>query len=173
MTDAPFSAGRLFAELRAACADQWRAYVEHDFVRGLAEGLLPAAAFRRYLTQDYLFLIHFARAYGLAVYKSDDLADMRSASRTLAGILDVEMGLHVAYCAEWGLSEADMAKAPEARETVAYTRYVLDRGQAGDVLDLWVALAPCVIGYGEIGQRLIRDPAARRNANPYRAWIEA
>lgn len=172
MADDNFAAGALFAELRAACAPEWRAYVEHEFVRRLGAGTLPAASFRRYLTQDYLFLIHFARAYGLAVYKSDDLADLRSAARTLSGILDTEMSLHVAYSAEWGLSEADMASAPEARETIAYTRYVLDRGQAGDLLDLWVALVPCIIGYGEIGHRLIRDPAVRRDGNPYRAWIE-
>jgi thiaminase/transcriptional activator TenA len=168
-----FAAGTLFADLRASCAEDWRAYAEHDFVRRLGDGTLPAAAFRHYLAQDYLFLIHFARAYGLAVYKSDRLADMRYAAAGLANILDVEMGLHVKYCAEWGLSEADMAAVPEARATMAYTRYVLERGLAGDLLDLWVALAPCVIGYGEIGHRLMRDPAARRDANPYRAWIEA
>ena len=37
-----------------------------------------------------------------------------------------------------------MAAEPEALETVAYTRFVLDRGLAGDRLDLEVALAPCV-----------------------------
>ena len=43
----------------------------------LATGELPEACFRRYLVQDYLFLIHFARAWGLAIYKSDQLAEMR------------------------------------------------------------------------------------------------
>ncbi len=34
------------------------------------------------------------------------------------------------------------------------TRFVLDRGMAGDLLDLHVALAPCVLGYAEIGTAL-------------------
>ncbi len=55
---------------------------------------------------------------------------------------DQEMKLHVAYCAGWGLSEADMAAEPEAQATMAYTRYVLEKGLAGDLLDLQVALAP-------------------------------
>ena len=173
MARADFAAGSLFADLRAACRDDWRGYVEHDFVRKLGAGTLPEAAFRRYLGQDYLFLIHFARAYGLAVYKSETLDDMREAAAGLASILDVEVGLHVKYCSEWGLSEAEMARLPEARETMAYTRYVLERGLAGDLLDLWVALAPCVIGYGEIGHRMMRDPTARRDGNRYGAWIEA
>lgn len=161
----------LFARLRESCADDWRAYAEHAFVRALADGSLPEAAFRQYLVQDYLFLIHFARAYGLAVYKGGTLEEMRAASASLSAILDVEMGLHVQYCAGWGLDEAGMEAAPEHPATLAYTRYVLETGLRGDLLDLHVALAPCVIGYGEIGARLAADPATRTEGNPYREWI--
>jgi thiaminase/transcriptional activator TenA len=138
----------------------------------LARGDLPEAAFRRYLVQDYLFLLHFARAWGLAVYKSDTLAEMRRAQRLVAATLDVEIGLHIEYCRGWGLDEPRMAAEPEALETIAYTRFVLDRGLAGDRLDLEVALAPCVIGYGEIARDRMADPATRRDGNPYREWLE-
>ena len=37
-------------------------YTGHAFVRQLAAGTLPERCFRHYLIQDYLFLIHFARA---------------------------------------------------------------------------------------------------------------
>jgi thiaminase/transcriptional activator TenA len=83
------------------------------------------------------------------------------------------MPLHVAYCRDWGLSEAQMAAEPEAMETVAYTRFVLDCGLAGDRLDLEVALAPCVVGYAEAVARLLDDPATVRDGNPYAAWMEA
>jgi thiaminase/transcriptional activator TenA len=149
----------------------WRSYTGHEFVHRLGDGTLPEAAFRHYLIQDYVFLIHFARAYALAAYKSDDLDDMRSAAATLDGILHVEMKLHVEFCAGWGLDEAAMAAAPESRACLAYTRFVLERGMAGDVLDLHVALAPCVIGYGEIARALAADPATRRQGNPYEPWI--
>ena len=122
--------------------------------------------------QDYLFLIHFARAWGLAVYKSDTLAEMRRAQRLVAATLDVEIGLHIDYCRGWGLSEAAMAAEPEAPETIAYTRFVLDRGLAGDRLDLEVALAPCMVGYAEIAAERIADPATRLDGNPYREWLE-
>jgi thiaminase/transcriptional activator TenA len=65
--------GSLFARLRAAAADDWEAYTGHEFVRRLADGSLPEECFRHYLIQDYLFLIHFARAYALAAYKSETL----------------------------------------------------------------------------------------------------
>ena len=162
----------LFARLRAACAPVWSAYTEHAFVRQLADGSLPEPCFRHYLVQDYLFLIHFARAYALAAYKSEALAEIRAAAETLSAIVDTEMSLHVDYCGKWGLTEADMEAAPEAGATMAYTRYVLEKGGSGDLLDLHVALAPCVIGYGEIGARLKADPATKRDGNPYAEWID-
>lgn len=162
--------GTLFARLREAARPSWEAYVAHPFVRGLTDGSLPEPAFRRYLTQDYLFLIHFARAYGLAVVKHATLADMRGAAATLDALLNHEMRLHVQFCGAWGITEAAMEAEAEAEETMAYTRYVLERGLAGDVLDLEVALAPCVIGYAEIGARMTADPRLVRDGNRYDAW---
>ena len=165
-------AGGLFARLRAAAGAIWPAYTRHEFVLRLARGDLPEAAFRRYLVQDYLFLLHFARAWGLAIYKSDSLADMRRAHALVAATLDIEIGLHLDYCRGWGLSEAAMAQEPEALETIAYTRFVLDRGLAGDRLDLEVALAPCIVGYAEIAAERMADPATRHDGNPYREWLD-
>lgn len=162
----------LFERLKSASAADWDAYTRHSFVAGLAEGSLPEPAFRHYLVQDYLFLIHFSRAWALAVYKADNLADMRAATEALNGILNVEMQLHVDYCRGFGISAAEMEAAPEDVATMAYTRYVLETGLQGDVLDLHVALAPCVVGYGEIGARLAADPATKRDGNPYLSWIE-
>lgn len=161
-----------FSDLVTACEADWRAYIEHEFVRALGEGRLAEDAFRHYLKQDYLFLIHFARAYALAAYKSRTLADLRQAHEGLKAIVDLEMGLHVDYCREWGISEEDLAALPEARATMAYTRYVLDTGNRGDLLDLHVALAPCLVGYGEIANWLNGQPTTvRGEANPYDAWI--
>lgn len=165
-------AGHLFATLRAACGETWAAYVGHPFVIALGAGSLPEASFRRYLVQDYLFLIHFSRAYGLAAFKSETVADIRAAAAGLSAIVDRELDLHIAYCESWGMGADDLAAATEADATMAYTRYVLEAGLAGDLLDLQVALAPCVVGYAEIGRALACDPATDRENNPYRSWIE-
>jgi thiaminase (transcriptional activator TenA) len=162
---------RLIDRLIAASAEDWRAYTEHRFVAGMAAGTLPEAAFRHYLVQDYLFLIQFARAYALAVFKGATLEDMRAGLKGLQAILDMEMDLHVRTCAGWGLTSADLETAPEAMETTAYTRFVIDTGLRGDLLDLHVALAPCVIGYAVIAERLAAIPGALDPENPYAFWI--
>lgn len=162
----------IFGRLRRDAGPLWDGYVGHRFVLGLGDGSLAAPAFQHFLRQDYLFLIHFARAYALAGYKSASLADLRAAAASVSAIVDIEMPLHVAYCAGWGLTEAQMEAEPEALETIAYTRFVLEAGLAGDRLDLEAALAPCVVGYGEAVERLlaIGAPAA---GNPYATWMEA
>ena len=129
----------LFARLRSACAAEWEAYTAHPFVGGLAGGNLPEACFRHYLIQDYLFLIHFARAYGLAAFKADSLDDIRAAAAGLAAMVDQEMNLHLAYCAEWGLGETEMAAASEAASVASA------RASATDVIP-------------RASRRLVRDP---------------
>lgn len=161
-----------FEVLQARCHDRWQAYIQHDFVRLLGDGTLPAQVFRHYLKQDYLFLIQFARAYALAAYKSISLDDLRHAKTMLQAIVDLELGLHVQYCREWGITEQQLQCLPEARATIAYTRYVLDTGNRGDVLDMHVALAPCLVGYGQISDWLnSRSETVRGANNPYDAWI--
>jgi thiaminase (transcriptional activator TenA) len=162
---------QFFERLKAVASAEWRDYTGHPFTASMADGSLPEGAFRFYLVQDYLFLIEFARAYALAVYKAPDLSDMREAAAALSAILDVEMNLHVKLCAGWRLTPADLELAAPAPEMLAYTRYVLDTGMRGDLLALQVALSPCVIGYAEIAARLSTLPLAQDKANRYRAWI--
>lgn len=160
----------LVDRLIAARAGDWHAYTRHPFVMALGDGTLPMGAFRTYLLQDYLFLIQFARAYALAVFKSRRLSDMRAAASGVAAILDRELDLHLSFCRSWGISESDVERLPEHRATVAYTRFVIDTGLQGDLLDLHVALAPCIVGYAEIAA-FLAPQQANVAANPYAAWI--
>ena len=166
MTDTGPDYGRAFALWRSGAGADWAAYVRHGFVAALADGTLPRRAFLAYLVQDYHFLIHFSRAWALAVVKADRLEEMRAATATLRALMEEEMSLHIRLCAAAGMPEAALRATPEAPQTLAYTRYVLEAGYSGDLLDLLAALAPCVLGYGEIGARLM--PQA---GGPYADWI--
>ncbi|MFC6671221.1 thiaminase II [Marinobacterium aestuariivivens] len=162
----------VFEQLKAAAQPDWDAYIRHDFVRGLGDGSLEKASFQHYLKQDYLFLLQFSRAWGLAVYKSRTLEQMRYAQQGINAMLDTEIGLHVQYCADWGIGEEALQRLPEASATVAYTRYVLDCGLGGDLADLHAALAPCIVGYAEVANWLEAQPSTRLEGNPYRSWVE-
>jgi len=168
----PFAANTLYGRLRRDSGAEWEAYVSHPFVAAIAAGTLPRAEFLAWMVQDYLYLIHYTRAYALLVYKSVTTGQMRTAAGIVHGLLNDEMSLHRRQLAAAGIPEEAIDATPETLETLAYSRYILDRGQAGDVLDLTVTLSACLAGYGEIGLRLLADPATRLEGNPYRDWIE-
>lgn len=157
-----------FDAWRQGAGETWPAYTRHAFVAGLGDGTLPRGAFLHYLVQDYVFLIHFSRAWALAVTKAETVEEMRLAAGTVNGLINEELSLHVGICADAGISEEALFAAEERPENLAYTRYVLDAGHSGDLLDLLAALAPCVMGYGEIGTAL----AAEATSDTYHSWID-
>lgn len=159
--------GRAFALMREAAGEAWGDYTRHAFVEGLRDGSLPNEAFLHYLRQDYVFLIHFSRAWALAVVKSETHEEMLGAVATVNALVAEEMQLHVGICEAAGIPQEELFATPERAENLAYTRYVLEAGYSGDLLDLLAALAPCVMGYGEIGARL----GAEKTSDTYADWI--
>ncbi|KAI0781506.1 Phosphomethylpyrimidine kinase-domain-containing protein [Trametes elegans] len=157
-------------------AKTWKAYVEHDFVKQLAQGTLPKESFIHFIKQDYLYLKYYARAYGLLVAKSSTYSSIQTATQTIVNVIN-EVTTHKGFCAQWGISEADLAATPESPATTAYGAYLLDTGLQGDSAKLIMALAACLLGYGEVGLWLKKE-AAKPNSwvkledNIYRKWIE-
>ena len=160
---------KIFAGWRHAAGESWSDYVDHEFVRGLGDGSLPRPAFMAYLIQDYIFLIHFSRAWALAIVKSETPEQMRGAAATVNALINDEIQLHVGICAREGITEAQLLQAKEEPENLAYTRYVMDAGLSGDLLDLLATLAPCVFGYSDIGYRLSE---CHDTTTLYREWID-
>ena len=168
MTASDFGSS-VFAEWRKSAGQHWSDYTTHAYVKGLGDGTLPKEKFVHYLIQDYVFLVHFSRAWALAAVKSNTLDEMKTAAGTVDALVNHEMQLHVESCAKEGISETQLFEAVEAPENMAYTRFVMDAGLSGDFLDLMAALAPCVFGYGEIGNNLAETGASD---NPYQDWID-
>ena len=163
------SYGNIFNLLKENHKDNWLLYTKHEFINKLSNDTLKEEKFLNYLIQDYLFLIQFSKAWSLAILKSDNLEEMKIAASTVNDLINFEMELHITLCANYGISKSDLENADEENENIAYTRYVLELGYSGDFLDLLSALAPCVLGYGEIGLNC-------QNSNPktlmYKKWIE-
>ena len=163
------SYGNVFKLLKEKNKDSWILYTKHDFLKKLSAGTLKEGKFLNYLIQDYLFLIQFSKAWSLAILKSDNLEEMKIAASTVNDLINFEMELHISLCANYGISKSDLENADEENQNIAYTRYVLELGYSGDLLDLLSSLAPCVLGYGEIGINY-------KNSNPkismYQKWID-
>ena len=163
------SYGQVFKLLKEKNLKNWLLYTKHDFVNLLSSDSLEEKYFLNYLIQDYLFLIQFSKAWSLAVLKSDTLEEMKIAANTVNDLINFEMELHIKLCGSYNISKNDLESANEENENIAYTRYVLELGYSGDFLDLLSALAPCVLGYGEIG---MNGKNLKIKTPMYKKWID-
>ena len=88
----------------------------------------------------------------------------------LNATLNTEMDLHRGYCEKFGISAAEMAAAPVAPTTHAYTRQLLNVAEVCTLADLVAGVLPCQWGYAEIGTTL-----AEQGGSPeplYQEWID-
>ena len=158
----------LFCLLKKNCPKEWSNYTKHQFLVSLANNTLPLKAFKKYLIQDYFFLIKFIKILALGCVKSQNNNDLMRCIDFIFAIKN-ELKLHVLYCKKWKISQKTLLKTPELIETKKYTNYVMVVGNKGDILDLFTALSPCIIGYGEIGYELKKK---KLHKNSYNSWID-
>ncbi|KAJ3334367.1 hypothetical protein HDU76_000060 [Blyttiomyces sp. JEL0837] len=149
--------GGFVAMLKLSCRKEWDEYVNHPFVKGIQDGTLPVES-------------HYARVYALASFKEHDMTSITRAAEIVTYI-GQESKMHVKFCEKYNVTYQQLLETKEASPNLAYTRYVLEKGLSGDRLDLRVAVAPCLLGYGEIGRRLFEDPNTVKEGNPYYDWI--
>ncbi|OJA11198.1 hypothetical protein AZE42_06238 [Rhizopogon vesiculosus] len=154
----------------------WREYVQHEFVVLLGKGTLPKENFLHFIKQDYLYLKYYARAYALLAAKSHAYAPILAATEVVFHIVR-ESSMHVGYCAKWGITEDELNSTPESPALTAYGAFLIDIGMQGDPMRLSVALAACLLGYGEVGLWLKEEARApnswiRWDDNPYLKWME-
>lgn len=162
----------LSQRLRDTCHEEWEACYAHPFVQAIGRGDLDVQAFRRFLAQDYLFLIDYARVLALASAKSPDLDTQTWFARLMHATLETEMDLHRRVCREWGLSPSDLDRTPPLPTTVAYTSFLVRIASTADLGELACALLPCQWGYADIALRL--QAAGTPEHEPrYKAWVES
>jgi thiaminase/transcriptional activator TenA len=156
--------------LRRAADAIWAAQHEHPFVLGVADGTADLEGFARYVRQDYVFLVEYARLLALGAARAPDLATMRRFADLAQAILGEEMELHRAFAREFGISEAELEAEPPAPTTQAYTDFLVRTAALGELPELAAALLPCMWGYAEVGQRLALSDAPPDQR--YARWIE-
>ena len=159
----------LFFKLKNISKKYWSEYVEHDFLNKIVTGDLHIKKFQKYLLQDYIFLQQFLRILSLSCYKSKSNLDIEKSTNFITSIKH-ELKLHISFCKKWGISEKKLIKIKPLKANRAYTDYVLKVGKKGSILDIYTSLAPCIIGYGEIGFRLSKIKNWERSK--YKSWIK-
>jgi thiaminase/transcriptional activator TenA len=140
-------------QLFDAAKPVWDAQLEHPFVTGIVDGTLSINRFKRWVKQDYVYLIEFSRLFAWAAAKADRLESMSWYAKILDLTLNTEMALHRSYAKQYAISGKELIRT----------------AADGDMADLVAALLPCAWGYVYVAQGMAaRNPSAE---NPYADWI--
>jgi thiaminase/transcriptional activator TenA len=164
------SGASVSAKLRDGCEPTWSELAGHPFVRGLADGSLPAERFRFYLEQNLYYLPQYARVMALGVAKARDERELRLFAAALHQVIAVEIPENRALLdrvCELGAEDRGGAAEP-APGALAYTSWLLSVAFAGGTPEILAAVLPCTWSYGDIARRL----APRAANHPiYADWI--
>jgi thiaminase/transcriptional activator TenA len=138
-------------------------------VLAIADGSLPHETFRRYFTQNVLYLEEYARCIGTLVGKAPDREAVVVLSRFLTQIVDNEVPANLAFLERLGGDDDTVAgRGTMLPTTYAYTRHLLSVCAFGDCADGLTAILPCQWSYGELARPLTEHPPA----DPiYADWI--
>lgn len=132
----------------------WNAQKEHPFVTELAAGTLDEDAFLHWVTQDYQYLLDYARVFAIASTKADTEADMTRLMGVAHTILDYEMDLHREFAAEYGVTSRELETGQKAPTCVAYTNFLVRTAHEGSIAEIAAAVYPCGQGYLDVAEHM-------------------
>ncbi|EKN70803.1 TenA family transcriptional regulator [Neobacillus bataviensis LMG 21833] len=159
---------RLYEKVR----EIWEKTHQHPFVDGLGKGNLPVESFIRYMKQDYIFLIDYSKLFALGAVKASNLETMAAFAKLLHETLHGEMELHRGYAAKFGISQQQLEETKPTPTNLAYTRYMLNVAQNGELAELITALLPCMWSYWEISRMLANKYPEASKHSLYGDWIK-
>jgi thiaminase/transcriptional activator TenA len=139
-------------------AAAWDAAIHHPMVKGIADGSLPHETFRRYFTQNVLYLEDYARAIGVIVAKAPDRDAITTLTRFLAQIVENEIPMNLSFLERLG-GDADTVAGRGVMHpvTYAYTHHLLSVCALGDCAEGLTAVLPCQWSYGELARPLMSN----------------
>jgi hydroxymethylpyrimidine/phosphomethylpyrimidine kinase len=147
----------LFEKLKDKNIDRWLAYTNHIFANKLVNQTLSQKSFDFYITQDYHYLLTYFEAISkLALFsKTHHCFDEMVASTK--GELD-----HHQHALNQPLNPS--------LATTNYTDYLNKIIESENYEDLLISIAPCLIGYYELGKYISNLEVCEDNR--YAKWIE-
>ncbi|CAI4051214.1 hypothetical protein N7582_005144 [Saccharomyces uvarum] len=150
----------------------WDTYVNHEFVKKVADGTLDRKKFRFFIEQDYAYLVDYARVHCIAGSKAPCLEDIEKELSIVASVRN-EMGEHEKRLTEeFGVPDQsyfqNISRGPALR---AYSRYFNDVSRRGNWQELVAALTPCLMGYGYALTKMKGKVTAAKDSAYYK-WCE-
>ena len=149
----------------------WQQMVGHRLVDELGDGTLPAEAFQRYIEQDYLFVMEFARALAVAASKAPELDTAKRLLDFASYVLGGGREFFVGALRQLDLDDDQISNLRPAPTCLAFIDHLHGIAQRGTFSELMTAVYCLEATYLAWGKRLVDDGVTAQQPL-YREWIE-
>jgi len=151
--------------------DIWAQFPGHPFLQGLADGTLDDRRFLHYLIQDTLYLREYARVFAMAMYRAERMEEIRMYYSLLSFVNENESSFRLQKLAEAGLCSAEVDDMPFRPENRAYCDFMLEIARKHGVIEIMMAVLPCMLSYAWIFEKLVESTPHIRESR-YWSFIE-
>ncbi|MFQ9923311.1 MAG: thiaminase II [Beduini sp.] len=149
----------------------WQQYLDHPFIKGMAEGSLSLDLYHQYLIEDTLYLKEFGRVYAYALYKADTLAQMRYFYEMLSIVQKNEAYSRILHLQELGEDMDEVENRNPDPVNQMYTAYMLNIAKSGQVIDVLAASLPCMVSYRFIADHYVQRSKDVLKHHFYGQWF--
>jgi len=133
------------------------------FVQNLKNGTLPITHFREYMIQDTIYLKHYARVYGKAIYHAATLKDIQIYHSLLGFVTDAKSAVRLRYLAQFGITPKDAEQTAPLTETQRYIDFLHETAACEDECAILMSVLPCMLSYSYIFQTIAATPESRKS----------
>lgn len=157
--------------LLKATEDIWESYHEKPFVQGLRDGTLDVEKFRRYIIQDYWYLMDYTKVFAVGVAKSKSVEVMKLFAKYIQAILDGEVNVHNGYMGMFGITQEELDRTPIAQDNRSYTSYMLSVAYKGGEAEALTAIFSCAYSYEVIARKIVEERPDAPDHPLYGRWV--
>ena len=163
---------KLIDKMTAATAGIWAEYNKHPFVKGIEEGTLDKEKFKYYIMQDYLYLIEYAKVFGIGIAKSKSVKTSKLFASYVHLLTDGDMDIHRGYMGKFDVTEEELAQTPRALDNLSYTSYMLRVAYEESEVEILAAILSCAYSYEVIAHTIIKNRPNSVCHDFYGDWIK-
>ena len=159
--------------LSARAQSLWKEAAEKPFVTEMARGCLSKDRFRRYMLQDYLYLLDYIDILTCMLSYTED-PELQAFLRGIIRGTEKETGLvHLPNMEKMGISREEIEQCEKAEVLSEYVDYMKRALQDGGLAAGLTALLQCSWVYAYIGEKVSDRYGDQLRHSPYRSWFDA
>ena len=159
--------------LYEAAQDLWGEAAEKSFVREMAEGSLDEGLFRRYMIQDYLYLLDYIEILNFIRSQAEDESLRHFLQSVIKETENETYRVHLPHLRKIGVSDEEITETVRMPVIAEYTGYMKEQIREHGVLAGLTALLQCSWLYAYIGEKMTAEHSEKITASPYRFWFDA